>query len=143
MLVLLAYIIYASGFDSILYPIVKPTWVYRIIQKELEALGLLIVFLVSGIDWAVACLLPHYFMTMDYLFYVFRNEFKSLREEYEQKNKVPFWLNRIYFSGKWVFQYSFTVEKFALSALTGIVLGGLVGYFHIVSFIYNFIKDLL
>lgn len=137
------YVLYTSGFDSVLYPIVKPTWLYRIIQKILEGIGLYFVYTFSGIDAVGACLLCHYFMVMDFLYYVFRNEFYKLDEEFTGTDKVPYWLDRIYFSGRWVFQYGFTIKKFFLSALAGVMLGGIVAYFHVITFIYNFIKDLL
>ena len=135
---MIEYVLYTSIFDSILYPVVKPTWLYRIIQKLLEGIGLYAVYTFWGIDTVVACLVCHYFLVQDRLFYLLRNEEDVVRW-YEGAGKVPDWLNKWYFSGKWMFKDYFSMHRFDLSLFIGLVTGYCISQFKIVSIILNLI----
>jgi len=135
---MIEYVLYTSIFDSILYPVVKPTWLYRIIQKLLEGIGLYAVYTFWGIDTVVACLVCHYFLVQDRLFYLLRNEEDVVRW-YEGAGKVPDWLNKWYFSGKWMFKDYFSMHRFDLSLFIGLVTGYCISQFKIVSIIINLI----
>ena len=131
---MIEYVLYTSIFDSILYPVVKPTWLYRIIQKLLEGIGIYAVYTFWGIDTVVACLVCHYFLVQDRLFYLLRNEEDVVRW-YEGAGKVPDWLNKWYFSGYWMFKDYFSIHRFDLSLFIGLVAGYIIVEFKIASFI--------
>ena len=135
---MIEYVLYTSIFDSILYPVVKPTWLYRIIQKLLEGIGIYAVYTFWGIDTVVACLVCHYFLVQDRLFYLLRNEEDVVRW-YEGAGKVPDWLNKPYFSGYWMFKDYFSMHRFDLSLFIGLLTGYCISQFKIVSIIINLI----
>ena len=131
---MIEYVLYTSIFDSILYPIVKPTWLYRVIQKTLEGIGLYIVYIFLGFDGVAGCLICHYFLVQDRLFYLFRNEEDVVRK-YEGAGEVPEWLDRWYFSGKWLFKDYFSIHKFDYSLFIGLLTGYLIIEFKIITFL--------
>jgi len=131
---MIEYVLYTSIFDSILYPIVKPTWLYRVIQKTLEGIGLYIVYIFLGFDGVAGCLICHYFLVQDRLFYLFRNEEDVVRK-YEGAGEVPKWLDRWYFSGKWLFKDYFSMHKFDYSLFIGLLTGYLIIKFKIITFL--------
>jgi len=131
---MIEYVLYTSIFDSILYPIVKPTWLYRVIQKTLEGIGLYIVYIFLGFDGVAGCLICHYFLVQDRLFYLFRNEEDVVRK-YEGAGEVPEWLDRWYFSGKWLFKDYFSIHKFDYSLFIGLLTGYLIIKFKIITFL--------
>ena len=133
---MIEYVLYTSIFDSILYPIVKPTWLYRVIQKILEGIGLYIVYIFLGFDGVAGCLICHYFLVQDRLFYLFRNEEDIINTyEYTRGKARPFWLVRIYYSGAWLFKDYFSMHRFDYSAFIGLLTGYLIIKFKIITFL--------
>ena len=135
-LTVIGYIILVSGFDSFFYGQheyhnnlkwwFNPQWRYRILQKVVEVIGLAGVYFLAGL-WCVAgCLMAHYFMLMDFLYYLWNRAAYQIFL-FEQNKDNVFWLKRIYFSGYWLFpnsptDFGFKVWKFNLSALAGFIL---------------------
>lgn len=136
------YILYTSLFDSYLHPRIKPAWFYRVVQKFLELIGLYTVYYFYGIDTVAGCLVCHYFMVMDRLYYLIRSE-EYVVQWYEGAGKVPDWLNRWYFSGLWLFRNYFTMHKFDLSAVSGFLIGYIIIKFNLVTILIAFLKTII
>lgn len=126
---LLCYIIYTSGFDSVLYTRISPTWLYRIIQKVLEGLGLAVLVWLSHSWWMLLpALLCHYAMVMDRLYYEWRGEDSDL-DKFQRGGIDVFWLKRWYFSGWWLFKNRFTVKRLNWSAVVGLAAAVILSFF--------------
>jgi hypothetical protein len=132
------YVLIVSGFDSYFYGrgekgyykwLFKPfNWFgrevpirYRVLQKILETTGLALVLVVTDIYCVIACLICHYFMLLDRLYYIFNGQENGLKEA-ERTNANMYWLKPIYFSGYFFFKDKFTVLKFNISAIIGILI---------------------
>ncbi|KXK56237.1 MAG: hypothetical protein UZ05_CHB002000250 [Chlorobi bacterium OLB5] len=132
------YVLFTSGFDSYFYGRGEKgyfKWLfkhfnwfgrdvpmrYRILQKTVELGGLTAVFIFGGFWCVAACLICHYFMLLDRLYYIFNGQEENIKK-YEEQNGDPFWLTPFWFSGFFFFKNGFTVAKFNTSALIGIVI---------------------
>lgn len=132
------YVLFTSGFDSYFYGRGEKgyfMWLfksfkwfgrdvpmrYRILQKTVELGGLTAVFIFGGFWCVAACLICHYFMLLDRLYYIFNGQEQNIKR-LETNNEDPFWLTPIWFSGHFFFKNGFTVNKFNISALLGILI---------------------
>jgi len=132
------YILYTSGFDSyfygrgeeghfkwlfkyyLLFGIEVPLR-YRVIQKINELSGIAAIYFLLGPWGVLACLIAHYFMVLDRIYYILNRQETSL-QCFEEYNIHTDWLCRWWFSGKWFFRNGFTVSMFNLSAVTGLIV---------------------
>lgn len=92
---------------------------YRIIQKSIEAVGIIIVLYFCGVWTAIGLLLSHYLMTYDLLFYLVLNK-TYLFGEFQKYNST-YWLQNWYQSGYFILQ-PFNSVYFHISGIMGIVI---------------------
>lgn len=92
---------------------------YRIIQKSLEFIGLIIIFYYCGIWSALGILVSHYLMSYDLLFYLFLGQ-TNLFTEFQRYNST-FWLQNWYQSGYFILN-PFNPVIFYISGFTGIMI---------------------
>lgn len=78
-------------------------------------------------------LLAIYFMIKEYGYYLVLDQLKLAKKEYVEKARLQprknifsfgytYWLERIYFSGAWLFMPYFNYKKFKISALIGLII---------------------
>jgi hypothetical protein len=92
---------------------------YRIIQKSVELLGLIIVFYLCGFWCTLGLLISHYLLTYDLLYYLILNQtyyFHNFQQLYS-----PYWLQNWYQVGYFVLQ-PFNSMMFYVCGISGIVI---------------------
>lgn len=92
---------------------------YRIIQKSVELLGLIIVFYFCGFWSTLGLVISHYLLTYDLLYYLILNQtyyFHNFQLLYS-----PYWLQNWYQAGYFVLQ-PFNPAIFYLCGFSGIAL---------------------
>ena len=92
---------------------------YRIIQKSLEILGILIIFYFCSVWSSLGLLFSHYLLTYDLFFYLFLNQTYLFREFQNQYS--PYWLQNCYQAGYFLLQ-PFNPMLFYISGITGIMV---------------------
>ena len=92
---------------------------YRIIQKSIELIGLIIIFYFCGFWSALGLLFSHYLLTYDLLFYLFLNQSYLFREFQYQYS--PYWLQNWYQVGYFALQ-PFNLVAFYICGIGGIAI---------------------
>jgi hypothetical protein len=92
---------------------------YRMIQKSIELIGLLIIIYYCGLWSAIGLALSHYLLSYDLLFYLILNQ-TYLFAEFQKYNSA-YWLQNWYQAGYFVLN-PFNPLIFYISGFAGIVI---------------------
>jgi small-conductance mechanosensitive channel len=95
--------------------------VYRLLQGLLDAGAIYLIYTYSGIVPLAGFILAWYSMAKEYLYYIFMWQWQVMLN-FENDDVDTYWLERIYFSGYWLFKSGFTFKRFTVSAAIGLII---------------------
>lgn len=93
--------------------------VYRILQGLLDITAMYLVYTYSGLIPLIGFIVAWYLMLKEYLYYIFMWQWQELLN-YETDVEDVYWLERVYFSGYWLFRNGFKFWRFTVSAVVGL-----------------------
>lgn len=95
--------------------------VYRLLQGLLDVGALYLLYTHYGIIPLAGFIVAWYCMLKEYLYYIFMWQWQVMLN-FENDDVDTYWLERIYFSGFWLFRSGFSFKLFTVSAAFGLII---------------------
>lgn len=95
--------------------------VYRLLQGLLDAGALYLIYINGGLIPLIGFAVAWYCMLKEYLYYIFMWQWQAMLN-FENDDIDTYWLERLYFSGFWLFKNGFKFKLFTVSAIMGMII---------------------